>query len=314
MSSPVWLHRYALVTAGMTWLLLCAGALVTGTGSGLSVPDWPLSFGTLFPSMTGGVFFEHGHRLIAGTVALLMFGLMCAFLKVEKRSGVRKLSVAAFSAVILQATLGGMTVLYGLPLWVSTIHACLAQIFFCSVVCLAWVTSQGWQRERDPLEDGGGIPLRYFSLLLSTLFFCQLFFGAWMRHLGAGLAVSDFPLIFGRLYPISPTLEVAVHTTHRMIAYSLVVLTLWFVIRIYRDHSGRLDLTAWAGTLLSLLILQFLLGALTIWLRRPVWVTTIHLANGALCFASSVALTVTLFRLSSRRWLPRKMFAAVGAT
>src|SRR5277367_4160628 len=96
------LHRYALVTACMTLVLLLAGALVTSTGSSLAVPDWPLSFGTLFPKMEGGVFFEHGHRLIAGTVTVLMLGLAIFTQVVDKRAWVRHLAWTALGAVVLQ--------------------------------------------------------------------------------------------------------------------------------------------------------------------------------------------------------------------
>src|SRR4051794_36731627 len=86
------LHRCAFGLAGMTVLLLFAGALVTGTGSGLAVPDWPLSFGQFFPPMVGGVLYEHGHRLIAGTVALSTFGLVFLFLSRERRLWVRRMA------------------------------------------------------------------------------------------------------------------------------------------------------------------------------------------------------------------------------
>src|ERR1041385_3830082 len=93
------LHRFALVTAGCTFLLLLAGALVTSTGSSLAVPDWPLSFGKFFPQMTGGVLFEHGHRMVAGTVAALTAGLAIALQRLEARVWVRRLAWTALGAV-----------------------------------------------------------------------------------------------------------------------------------------------------------------------------------------------------------------------
>jgi len=72
----VWLHRYAIAVACATFGLIVAGAMVTSTGSGLSVPDWPTTYGqnmfTYPPSRwVGGIFYEHGHRLIASTVGLM---------------------------------------------------------------------------------------------------------------------------------------------------------------------------------------------------------------------------------------------------
>ncbi|MCI0410935.1 MAG: COX15/CtaA family protein, partial [Acidobacteria bacterium] len=119
------LHRFAVFTALSTLLLVLAGGLVTSTGSSLSVPDWPLSFGQVFPKMEGGVFYEHGHRMIAASVGLLVSVLMVWLLKSEPRRWVRRLGVAAFLAVVAQGVLGGITVLFKLPLLVSMGHACL---------------------------------------------------------------------------------------------------------------------------------------------------------------------------------------------
>jgi heme a synthase len=76
LSSPEMLHRFAKFVAACTILLLLAGSLVTSTGSGLSVPDWPTTYGwnmfTFPPSKwVGGILYEHGHRLIASTVGFL---------------------------------------------------------------------------------------------------------------------------------------------------------------------------------------------------------------------------------------------------
>src|SRR5262249_11481261 len=138
------LHRFAVATAGATFVLLFLGGLVTSTGSGLAVPDWPLSFGQVFPKMQGGVLFEHGHRLFASLVGTLTVILALWTVLKEQRPGVRVLGLLALFAVILQGVLGGVTVLYKLPLAVSVTHACLAQTFFCLTVTLAVVTGRSW--------------------------------------------------------------------------------------------------------------------------------------------------------------------------
>src|SRR5512147_1358340 len=110
------LHRLAVLTSGATFVLLFIGGLVTSTGSGLAVPDWPLSFGQVFPEMTGGVLFEHGHRLAASLVGLLTLVLAVWTVLREPRASVRTLAVAMLTAIVLQGVLGGITVLYKLPL------------------------------------------------------------------------------------------------------------------------------------------------------------------------------------------------------
>ena len=109
------LHLYSKLTAIATFLLVIAGGLVTSTDSGLAVPDWPLSYGMWFPPMVGGILYEHGHRMIAGVVGILLFVQGVWITRTESRRWVRRLSLAAVVAVIIQALLGGATVLLLLP-------------------------------------------------------------------------------------------------------------------------------------------------------------------------------------------------------
>src|SRR5262245_17982079 len=130
-------HRFTVLLAAATVVLLAAGALVTSTGSGLSVPDWPLSFGRVMPPMVGGVLFEHGHRMVAGTVGLLTVVMAFWYARREPRREPRRLAFIALAAVVAQGLLGGLTVLLRLPPAVSVLHACIAQAFFALVVTLA---------------------------------------------------------------------------------------------------------------------------------------------------------------------------------
>ena len=127
----IWLHRYAKLLACATLLLVAAGGMVTSTSSGLSVPDWPTTYGQnmfAFPlsRMVGGIFYEHGHRLIASTVGVLTIGLVLWVWRTDSRRWMRHLALYALGAVILQGVLGGLTVLYLLPAPVSIGHAGLA--------------------------------------------------------------------------------------------------------------------------------------------------------------------------------------------
>lgn len=283
-------HRFAVLTAVATWFLLIAGALVTSTGSGLSVPDWPKSYGQWMPPMVGGVFFEHGHRMVAGTVALLTFVLLVLLARVELRRWVRVLAYTAFGMVLLQATLGGLTVLLRLPPAVSVSHAILGQAFFCVVSLLACVTSAHWEK-RPPGYRPSDYGLFIFSLLLSVGFLVQLFLGASVRHLHAGLSIPDFPSVYGGFLPPVWTPEIAFHFAHRMGAYSLTILVIVFVCRLLtREKSDKIRVflaVSWIG----LLCVQIFLGALTIWLQRPPAITAAHLAVGALCLLVSVLLS-----------------------
>ena len=139
-----WLFCFSLFLTGLTSLLIFAGGLVTSHEAGLAVPDWPLSYGQLMPPMVGNVFWEHGHRMIAGTVGMLTLLLAIWTQFKEKRTWMKRLAWIAFGAVVLQALLGGLTVLLMLPPPVSIFHACLAQTFFCILISLAYFLSPAY--------------------------------------------------------------------------------------------------------------------------------------------------------------------------
>src|SRR5215470_8387705 len=189
--------------------------------------------------MVGGVLFEHGHRLVAALVGLLTVALMVLLTQWESRLWVRWLARGAVLAVGLQGTLGGMTVLLRLPLVVSVTHACLAQAFLCLVVGLAVCTAPGWQTH---LADHGEPPqpaLWVLATITAGIVYLQLILGALMRHMGAGLAIPDFPLAFGRLVPPLDTSAVVVHFVHRLWALAITLCVGWTVARILSRYRAE---------------------------------------------------------------------------
>ena len=213
------LHRFAKFVAACTVILVLAGSFVTSTGSGLSVPDWPTTYGwnmfTFPPSKwVGGIFYEHGHRLIASTVGFLTIVLAAWLWRAEPRRWMKWLGVVALVAVIVQGVLGGLTVLFFLPAPISTAHAGLAEVFFCLTIAIALFTSPSWLRWR---RDGSTMRrLRRLATMTTALVYVQILVGATMRHTGAGLAIPDFPLMFGHLVPDHWSAAIAVHFAHRL--------------------------------------------------------------------------------------------------
>ncbi len=280
----------------MTFLLVIAGGLVTSTGSGLAVPDWPLSFGQVFPRMEGGVLFEHGHRLLATTIGILTVILAIWTARVEPRRHVRILGWAMLGAVVLQGVLGGVTVLLRLPDAVSVAHAGLAQLFFASTVVMATMTGRGaWDVGRG---NTPGLPTpqapRTTSVALWTAIavYCQILLGAIVRHTGAGLVIPGFPTANGRLIPEFTSILVVWQFAHRVMALLVALMVAWLAISIFRHEGRRPDLVRPAAVLVALTGWQIFLGALTIWTWRAVTPTTAHVATGALVFATSVVLAV----------------------
>ena len=276
-----WRHRFAVGTAAATLALIFIGGLVTSTGSGLSVPDWPLSYGMLMPPMVGGVFYEHGHRMAATLVGFLTLVLAIWTARAEARRGVRRLAWAALAAVVAQGVLGGITVLYLLPTPVSVTHACLAQLFFCTVIALAVVTSREWL-EAAPAEDVSG--LAPAALATAGVVFVQLVLGAVMRHTGAGLAIPTFPTAFGRWVPPLDSAPVAVHFAHRVGAVAVLGAVAWMASAAFRARDARFRRPA--VVVMALVALQVALGAATVLTGKAVTPTTAHVATGAAILGS----------------------------
>jgi cytochrome c oxidase assembly protein subunit 15 len=175
---------WSAATAAAGLLLLGAGGMVTSTGSGLAVPDWPLSFGTLMPAMRGGVFYEHGHRLAAGVVALMSLAQAALTLRPAVPAEARTLARWAAGLILVQALLGGLTVLMRLPPAVSIAHACLGQTVFCLLLACAVTSSRSYLEL--PRDAAAGRVFLLAALGLGAAF-VQLGLGALLRHTGVAV-------------------------------------------------------------------------------------------------------------------------------
>ena len=287
-SFSAWPYRLAVLTACATFPLLFIGALVTSKGAGLAVPDWPTTFGYnmfLYPwsKMVGGIFYEHSHRLAGSLVGICTIFLALALWFKEPRRWLRWLGVAALAMVIAQGVLGGLRVVL-LEHTLAIVHASFAQAFFAFVAALAFLTSREWRggiKER-PIEDGG--KLLRLSVITTAMIYLQVVFGAVLRHTGERL---DAHLVFAILVVVHVGLLLS---------------------RVTRSHSSHPKLVRLTGGMGVLLAVQLLLGAgsyfgkyTTFW-RIPaegvVYITSIHLAVGALLLVTSLILALRVLRLS----------------
>jgi len=297
------LHRFILFTACCTAFLIFVGGLVTSTESGLSVPDWPTTYGWnmfSFPysKWVGGIFYEHGHRLTASFVGFLTVIMTVWMWLKEKRAWVRWLSTAALGAVILQGVLGGLTVIFLLPAWISTLHACLAQTFFCTVIALAVFTSPGWKRGLPVVKSQAeSISLHTLCAATTAAVFTQLILGALMRHTNAGLAIPDFPLALGHIIPPFSSNKVIIHFAHRVGAVIVTAMIVWTFSRISRSYSDHRLLFRPALAMMVLVAIQLMLGAITVWTAKAVTPTTVHVLTGALVLGTSFLLTLRAYAM-----------------
>ncbi len=326
------LHRFILFTACCTFLLIIAGGLVTSTQSGLSVPDWPTSYGHFmfaFPldQMVGGIFYEHSHRMIASVVGFLTVILTIWLWRREDRRWVRLLGVIALGSVVAQGVLGGLTVLFLLPTAISVSHATLAQTFFCIISTLALVTSAWWRNEpAHPPAEKTKCSILQLSVVTTITIFIQLILGAWMRHSDAGLAVPDFPLAYGQVFPaLTPEAltkynqqllqsdiriaadgavtsnQILIHMLHRFWAVVVAAMVIWTSFRLIRLSSASKRLPRFGYIFLSLIVFQVILGAYTVLSRKAVDITTAHVASGSLLLVTGVLVSLHAVRLFGLR-------------
>jgi cytochrome c oxidase assembly protein subunit 15 len=293
------LHLYALIVAVSTAVLIFAGGLVTSTGSGLSVPDWPNTYGWFmfsFPleKMVGGIRYEHSHRLIASTVGFLILVLAFWLWRVEPRKWVQRLGVIALAAVITQGILGGITVLWFLPDPISIAHASLAQIVFCLTAAIAVFTSPGWNKGPSAAVDDR--VLQKIATITTGWIYLQIVIGATMRHTDAGLAIPDFPLAFGQLIPPHWDAKIAIHFAHRIGALVAAALIIATTAHVFVHHRRRRGLVAPSALLLVLLGAQVTLGALTVLTGKHYIINSLHVVTGAFVLVTSLVLTLRSYR------------------
>ena len=276
-----------MFTAGAALVVITAGALVTSNDAGLSVPDWPTSFGYLVkvPQFVGGVRYEWSHRMVAGTLVSLTLAIAVWTLLVERRRWLRWLAIGAFCTVIAQAILGGLTVLLFQPPWISTAHATVAQTFFCIAVAIALFTGKKWVEEVPRVEFDSRRPsLITLSLLSILVLYVQLILGGMFRHHG----MSWWP--------------------HVLNAVTVSFVLAWTAVRAISVYSNIEAVRRLAIIMLSLLITQLCLG-FTAFLTRVAWgrdtaqpelpmvVSTVaHVAVGALLLATTVVLAIQVWR------------------
>jgi heme a synthase len=286
------LHRFTVFVTCATLFLIVAGALVTSHDAGLAAPDWPLSYGQVFPKMVGNLFWEHGHRMVATTVGLLTIILNVWLWRREPRAWVRRLGLFALLMVIAQGLLGGLTVRLLLPLWVSSAHACLAQLFFCTLVSLSVFTAPGWQQQRETIEEAGGLSVRYLAVAAFALTFVQLALGATLRH----SATWDEYL---------PTNLLLAHITGALLVLLVLGYTVLTTLRLYGSRAYLARPAKLAGAILGV---QLILGVLTFLARNAspedpqplnpmISLTVAHVACGALVLSMTVVLALRAFRL-----------------
>lgn len=293
------------------FFIIYKGALTTSIGAGMVFPDWPLSNGSLNPAgwlQDQDMRAEHGHRLTAGVMTILCVILAFWLHRTEPRGWLRQLGWGALGLVFVQALVGGLRVLLdhqhvemvntSVGRLFAMAHACLAQLFLCTIAAVAIACSRPWIERRAGLRASPGVGLRRLANLCLALLFAQLAIAAVMRHSFAGMAIPTFPYSTpeGDLLPAAWTFGVGIQFAHRAMAAVLTVALVALAIALWRGRSAPGALRLGAGLLMFGLALQIFLGAATVLSGRSPYFATWHVIVGALLLVTTFAITWVLHR------------------
>ena len=286
------LHAFAVLLVLWTFALLSVGGVVTGKEAGLSVPDWPLSYGTVNPpgwTETPNVFEEHLHRLLGWGAGILVLLLLTWLELRDPRPWMRRLGWVVLAAVCVQGVIGGYFRVVLLQHGMAVVHGVTGQAFFCLVVAVALFLSKGWLEAPPPEADPRARRLRLLSLAAAAAVFLQVVLGALVRHSRAG---HEFLILLP-------------HAAWGIACALLAFMAMAEALRLGGKGPAlaRPALLLGAGTLIQILLglgayLANVEGVREI--VRPgyqVAATTVHQAAGALVLASAVVLHLRVRRL-----------------
>lgn len=311
------LRIYSKIVCFTTLLLIFLGGLVKSTESGLSVPDWPTTYGYFmfsfpFDQMVGGIKYEHTHRMLASVVGLMTLALTIWLLRSSVASWIKTLGIVAFLTVVAQGVFGGLTVLLHLPVWTSSVHGTLAQAFFLMTIMICYgLSKESQNRALEEKKDFNGQFIK-MAIIFAGMVFIQLIIGNIMRHTEAGLAVPDFPTMGGRLIPTFDQAmldrintwcfehdrdmvkmgQVHIHILHRIWALLILLKLIYINMLTYKNLLHRPLILKTVFILNAAVLIQIMLGIGTVLSMKEVYTTTFHVALGAIVLGFSFLLVL----------------------
>jgi len=302
---------FAALGSAWVFVLVMLGAFTTSIGAGMAFPDWPLSNGSLNPDgwlSDLAMFAEHSHRLSAGLMSAITITLAVWLWRTESRGWLRNLAIAAVALIFVQALVGGLRVLLenheiamietSVGRLFAMLHACLAQIFVCTLAAISAACSRPWIEHRRMATIGASGQVRRLGLVCYSLLLTQLAIAAVMRHSFAGLAIPTFPhsAASGNWLPEVWNFRVAINFAHRATALLITVALVWFAASLTRAPEISRGIKIFGGGLAGLLCLQICLGASVVWSGRNPYLTTAHVIVGAMMLSGTFLLTWLLHR------------------
>lgn len=275
-----------------------------------------------------------GHFLSGIGGVVLLGGLVW----VRNSTAARRLPLlgwAAFWLVQMQGLLGGLRVVLdaqvigGVRMGTAfgIFHGCLGQVFLVLLVVIALLTSRWWTEAPKIPRLATNTAVRRWFLCATALIALQLLIATTMRHQHAGLAISDFPLAHGKLWPDTSAVAVESYNLNRVEVTTSNPITA-FQILLQMMHrimavliAGAVAVCFWktapqspqrrvAGLWMGLIVIQIGLGAWTIWSNKAADVATGHVLVGALSLVTGVLGCL----ISFSRFSENESFSKVAVT
>ncbi len=308
-ASP-WPHRWAWVLACGVFPLIWMGGLVTTYEAGMSVPDWPTTYGSWFYPLQkwlwnfNDLFLEHSHRTIAQIDGIVALILIISIWRWEPRKSVRWLAAAILLGLISQGVLGGFRVVLDERV-LARIHGCAAPLVFALCTAMTSVTSAAWQSGGKKVECPSAYDVKQLALVMCCGFYLEIVLGAQFRH---------------PLPDVAPVLSPILVWSKVIIAATLVAGMSYLLVQAFRRLREAPLLVRRVKLLSALYLLQLVLAGCT-WIsnfgwpkwftdnflamnytvvetgRLQIWATTAHAAVGSLCFAAALSVTMWSYRL-----------------
>jgi cytochrome c oxidase assembly protein subunit 15 len=260
----------------------------------------------MVPEMTGGVFWEHLHRLVAGGL-LLMWGLATwlSYKESADRPWIFKATLAGVALLLVQSLFGGLTVIFRLPAWISTTHLTLAFSFLALATVLASATSRTAADDDDSVDPS----TRRLAVAAPALVLAQSVLGALVRHMDAGMACPDAPLCLGQVVPPLVNAPITAHFLHRVVALITAAVVIALVVRVHRTVASK-RVRRWTAVATALVLAQIGLGVASVLTVLAVLPVSLHTLFAAALLATLVHVAALTRRAGRTRPAPQPTPAA----
>ena len=285
-------QQLAALTLATALGLVTIGVIVRATDSGLGCPDWPFCYGQILPPAGDfKAWIEWLHRTIAAVIGFEILGLAVLALRDHRlRGSIVWPTLAAVVLVGFQAWLGRETVRLGNTGESVTAHLASAMAL---VGLLVFLTVRAGYPAHLP-SRGSSQRFTLLAAFTAVATFALLLFGSQVTATDSALVFPDWPLMGGSLVPPLTSVTGA-HVIHRWVAGVVGLLVLGVAVAAWRSQRDRLTLVRLSVGAAGLFAIQVVIGGAQVLTSLAEWTQTLHLALGAVVWATLAGLTVTSY-------------------